>query len=122
MPLPMLVTGLPRSGKTFIASVLSQPEHAYNIGEPFLHRVGTDHHYPYCRTKTTGGARHDQLLRQVFRYKKLFATESKRLTRLSRGYAGTCLGPDEPSNTSRAGGRPRFSVGRDGSWRKNRTR
>ena len=72
MPLPILVTGLPRSGTTFIASVLSQPEHVYNIGEPFLHRVGADHHYPYYRTKTTNGARYDRLLRQIFRYKKLF--------------------------------------------------
>jgi hypothetical protein len=68
---PMLVTGLPRSGTTFVGTVLSHPPHVYNIGEPFLHRVGAEHHYPYYRTETLGGEHHDALLRDIFQYRKL---------------------------------------------------
>ena len=67
----MLVTGLPRSGTTFVASILSHPSHVYNIGEPFLHRIGADHHYPYYRTNTSSGERYDDLLRHVYQYRKL---------------------------------------------------
>jgi len=68
---PILITGLPRSGTTFVGSVLSRPSHVYNIGEPFLHRIGADHHYPYYRTETSKGERYDDLLRYVFQYRKL---------------------------------------------------
>jgi hypothetical protein len=89
---PILITGLPRSGTTFVASVLAHPEHVYNIGEPFLHRVGADHHYPYYRIKTTNGTRYDRLLRQVFRYKELFRYRVKTLESSLKGIRRYVLG------------------------------
>lgn len=78
MSSPLLITGLPRSGTTFVGKVLSQPENIFNIGEPFLHQVGTYHHYPYYRSETPEGIRYDQLLSSIFEYQKLWQYRMKK--------------------------------------------
>lgn len=67
----LLITGLPRSGTTFVGTILSMPETVFNIGEPFLHRVGTDHHYPYYRKETSDRQPYDRLLASIFEFEKL---------------------------------------------------
>lgn len=75
-----------------MASVLSQPKKVFNIGEPFLHRVGADHHYPYYRTKTSGGVRYDELFRHVFQYRKLLQYRIKDFEFLLKGLRCYFLG------------------------------
>lgn len=71
MSRPLLVTGLPRSGTTFVGKVLAQPKQIFNIGEPFLHCVGADHLYPYYRTENRKGVRYDDLLQSILEYEKI---------------------------------------------------
>lgn len=77
---PLLVTGLPRSGTTFAGKILSHPPHVFNIGEPFLHRVGASHLFPYYRTRTEEGTRYDDLLRSILAYEKIMQYRAKTLT------------------------------------------
>lgn len=85
MSSPLLITGLPRSGTTFVGTVLSTPETVFNIGEPFLHRVGTDHHYPYYRTENPAGQPYDRLLASIFEYEKLLQYRVKTFEPSLRG-------------------------------------
>lgn len=88
----ILVTGLPRSGTTFVGKILSSLSHVFNIGEAFLHRVGSDQHYPYYRAKTSNGVRHDQLLRQTFQYRKLWQYRVKEFEPTFKGIRRHLLG------------------------------
>mgnify|MGYP006293458917 CR=1 FL=1 len=77
MSRPLFVTGLPRSGTTFTSKILSQPSNVFNIGEPFLHRVGTSHLFPYYRTRNEAGVRYDELLRSILEYEKILQYRTK---------------------------------------------
>lgn len=100
---PIYVTGLPRSGTTFLATILSLPSSVRPIGEALDHAIGVDHHYPYPSTRNRLGERYDEVLEKVLTYRKVHRYRIGRRHPSLRGWVRHLLGSRGTLHYWRAG-------------------
>lgn len=66
-----MITGMPRSGTTFVGKVLSLSDQFQYLEEPLIRKIGIKDHYPYYKTESNKGIAYKQIFKELIEFSNL---------------------------------------------------